>query len=371
MMKTFITCFICLLAFTQVLFSEKQETITLYIGTKNTLENNDLHICQINLKDNKVLKLKEVEESDGCKIIKLSQKHQLLFTVGDIYKNGQHEHSLIKTYKILSNHQLELVHQHIIDAKNLCYLDINEEHQLLTVADISLGLVGLYKFNSDGMIQPKGELIKVNPHEKSKMHCVRFTADGKGIIAADISTKKLFFINIDPIKAAIKKEKNYVHLQLKTSPRYLERNPLNDQWYVLNQIDSLVSHFQYDHSRQSFELLDQVSTLSSNYEGKNHSSDLQFIPNSNRVIAGNRNAHSFALFDTDPSTGTLHFHSRIDTGSDAPWTFLATDNAQVFISCNPSSNKVSLYNINLTQKPTLVKKHFFDLASPISVAYLW
>lgn len=252
-----------------------------------------------------------------------------------------------------------------------CHIAVSPERNMLAISNFASGSVTVFNLDENGAILSDRKLFL---HEGSSIHPIRqqgphahsiiFTGNA-GMLVPDLGIDKLvaYCYNEDDIRID---DANTIRLQPGSGPRYGEFSPNGNHFYLINEIGSSVTHFEWDgnHLRE----MDTVSTLPEECEVNNICSDLHITPNGNYLYASNRGHDSIAAFRIGEK-GELYFVERIPCGGKTPRNFCIVSDGKYVLVGNQDSDNIATFAIgedgglkliNKTEFPTPVCIRFFQ-----------
>lgn len=250
-----------------------------------------------------------------------------------------------------------------------CHVVLSPGEELLVVSNFASGAVSVFPLDENGNLQER----QLFQHEGHSVHPVRQTgphahsaifAGQDAILVPDLGLDRL-------VGYRWKGDLVWADGQLTRSvtpgsgPRFGEFAPDGSRFYLINEIGSSVTGFDWD--GEGLRQLDTVSTLPDGFEGDNICSDLHITADGAFLYASNRGHDSIAAFAIR-SDGGLELLQRIACGGRTPRNFCLEPKGKYLLVGNQDSDTIvtfaigsdgRLSQVETTPFPTPVCIRFF------------
>ena len=231
-----------------------------------------------------------------------------------------------------------------------CYIITNGKNVI--TANYSGGSISVFPIAKDGTLLPASDIIKFEGsgadkerQEKSHLHCVRITPDGKYLFADNLGTDQIHKFIIHPEadaenKESFLKEGSPAAFEVKagSGPRHLTFAPNGNYAYLINELSGTVIAFEYKDGN-----LKEIQTIAADTVGAKGSVDIHISPDGKFLYASNRlKADGIAIFRIDSENGKLTKTGYQLTGVH-PRTFIITPNGKYLLVACRDSNAIQVY----------------------------
>ncbi|MBQ8868383.1 MAG: lactonase family protein [Oscillospiraceae bacterium] len=210
----------------------------------------------------------------------------------------------------------------------------NKSEPLFTKGEIAChlavdnGRVYAAHYGSGSLFASPDTSLKLS--EKSKMHFVGLTPDGKYLCVCDLGLDKIYLFDKD---LALKSE---VKLKEGSGPRHICFDKAGKYVYCACELSSEVVSFKY--SDGELKMLGTVSAVAG-YEGENHPAAIRI--SGDRLYVSNRGADSVSVFSL--CEGKAELINSFSSRGKCPRDIFLLDN--LLICANQESDNVSVFEI--------------------------
>lgn len=231
-----------------------------------------------------------------------------------------------------------------------CYIITNGKNVI--TANYSGGSISVFPIAKDGSLLPASDIIKFEGagadkerQEKSHLHCVRITPDGKYLFADNLGTDQIHKFIIHP-EADAENKKRFLKegspaaftVEAGSGPRHLTFAPNGNYAYLINELSGTVIAFEYKDGN-----LKEIQTIAADTVGAKGSGDIHISPDGKFLYASNRlKADGIAIFRIDSENGKLTKTGYQLTGIH-PRNFIITPNGKYLLVACRDSNAIQVY----------------------------
>jgi 6-phosphogluconolactonase len=270
----------------------------------------------------------------------------------------------------------------VTHGQDTTHLSVQPSGQHLFAASYTSGNFQVFRINGDGSIgdmtdnfQSVGNGTGPNPdrQEGPHAHQILTDLDGNHVFGVDLGADKVNVWNLDSgAGALIPNAVPFAPIASGSGPRHMAFHPDRQHAYVLSELASSVTVFDYDSVRAAFIWKQTISTLPPDFTGTNTTAEIRIHPNGRFLYNTNRGHNSLTIFEIESETGELEVIGWESTRGEWPrgmnidpsGTFLYaanqnTDNIAVF-RIHPASGKLQFST--LVNTPTPVDVEFGPVA---------
>jgi len=212
------------------------------------------------------------------------------------------------------------------------------------------------------------------PKEQQKgphAHCVIFDRAERYAFASDLGIDKVMLYRVDRATGKLTPAKQpFAELKAGAGPRHLSLHPSGKFLYVISELDSTMSSFNYNEREGTLTMIDTVSTLPSDFSGTSYCADVHVSPSGEFLYGSNRGHNSIVVFAIDQRTGKLTLVEHVSTEGNWPRNFTIDPSGRFLLVANQRSDNVVVFSIDATTgrlKPTGVNE---AIPSPVCLRFL-
>jgi len=212
-----------------------------------------------------------------------------------------------------------------------------------------------YPLGPDGALGPRGPLQEERgppgpnlPRQAhAHAHCVTLSADNRFALVCNMGIDRIFVYRIFPDEARIAPDAvPAVSAPPGAGPRHGKFSPDGRFFDTVNQMNGSVSVYAYDTSSGRLSLRQTLSTLPSDFQGKNDSSEIAISPDGRHVYAANRGPDTLTVFDCDSHTGELSVIDRLPCGGREPRFFTLSPDGRWLLCANQNSDSIAVFRVD-------------------------
>jgi len=315
-----------------------------------------------------------VAEISNPSYVKVSKDGKNLYAVSEL-SGHEGDSGYIYAYKINEDYSLTELGKLSTEAFAPCHIGIDHSDKFVFVSNYVGGVVMEYKRNPDGSLTTidKLEINNINPSEnsgKSHAHAVTINANNKYIFISDLGNDKIWIYNFDQETGQLTpNEELFVKVDKGAGPRHFAFVPNQKFAYSINELNSTITSFSFDSVSGKLTVIQNISTLPDDYDGKNGCAEIAIHPNGKFLYASNRGHNSIAAFKIDQETGKLKTLNHQNTQGDFPRFFTLNPEGTIIYAANQNSSNIALLQVQKdgSLEPSVIKA--VDVKTPVCIEF--
>jgi 6-phosphogluconolactonase len=312
-----------------------------------------IHACQLELKTGTLKPLHRTGDVKNPFFLALSPDQQFLYSIHAEQFGGK-ENEQVAAYQITDRTgQLKLLNRQSALGSAACYLDVDKTGKTVLVANYSTGSVAALPVAKDGslgkavsFIQHEGSSVDPGRQQGPHAHCIVISPDNRFVYAADLGLDQVLGYRLEAGRAKLSPGRQpFVRTPPGAGPRHLTFHPDGKHVYVINELGSSVTLFDYDPATGILIEKQTISTLPKAFRRKSYCADLKITPNGRFLYGTNRGHDSIAgyrigeggrltLLGIEPSLGAT------------PQNLAITPDGKLLLCANMSGNNVAVFRID-------------------------
>ena len=269
----------------------------------------------------------------------------VLYAVGG--KGGE---SQLVAFAIGDDAQLTRVASVGTGGKGACFVTVSPDGRHAAVAHYGSGSVAVFPLGNDGtpgepaVTQHTGRSVHEKRQTAPHAHSVRFTPDGRTLMAADLGTDKLYVYGVTDAGGLEPASPPAVEMPPGSGPRHFVFAPDGRSVLVLGELSGTVSIAPIDPVTGG--VTQTVSAVADDLpaDAERASAEILFHPGGGYVYASNRGPGEVAWFAWDGEA--LERRGGVPGGGDWPRNFRLTGDGRFLLVANQRSGNVASFRVD-------------------------
>ena len=259
-----------------------------------------------------------------------------------------------------------------------CHLSVDRTGKALLVANYGGGSVVALPIGADGRVgkasaflQHEGSSVNKARQSEPHAHSINVDAGNRFAVAADLGLDKLFVYRLHPNRAAlVPNDPPFAKVEPGSGPRHFAFHPDGKHAYVINELKSTITAFDYDPERGVLTERETISTLPKGYRGASYTAEVQVHPSGKFVYGSNRGEDTIAVFAVDPGTGLLAMVEIETTGGKAPRNFGIDPTGRFLLAANQDSDSIFAFRIDPSTGELTPTGQRVEVPKPVCVKFV-
>jgi 6-phosphogluconolactonase len=278
-----------------------------------------------------------------------------------------------------TNGKLSFLNTASADGMHTTHLSVHPSGKYLLAANYSSGNFPVFAIQSNGLIGAKtadfqgvGNGTGPNParQEGPHAHQILTDLDGNHVLGVDLGADKVNVLNLDLGTGALSPNTvPFAPVASGSGPRHMAFHPNRRRAYVLDELVSSITVFNYDPVRGAFIWLQTISTLPKSFTGSNTTAEIRIHPSGQFLYNTNRGHNSITMFEIDQHTGRLRVIGWQSTLGEWPRGMNIDASGTFLYAANQNTDTIVVFRINRskgTLKPTGAVVH---TPTPVDVEF--
>lgn len=348
-----------------------------YVGTYTRNGSKGIYAYKFNTKTGKLAALDLAAETPSPSFVTIHPNGKNLYSVSEAVP-GQKEGTVSSFTIDKASGKLTKLNTVSSRGTSPCHLVADKTGKTLVVVNYGNGVTTAYGIKEDGSlteatstIQHKGASVNPRRQQGPHAHSVNLSADNRYAVVADLGLDEILVYKLDA--AANKIEPNdppSVRLHPGGGPRHFAFHPSGKYAYSNHEMGSYVSVMDWDAARGSFNVVEALPTLPSDFTGVNNTAHTDVHPSGRFVYVSNRGHDSIAVFSVDKKNGTLQRVDITPTQGKTPRNFGIDPTGQYLIAANQDSNNLVVFRIDQKTGRLTPTGQTLENGAPVCVKFL-
>ena len=285
----------------------------------------------------------------------------------------------VTSYQIdQSTGRLRPLNQQATEGTNGAHLAIDGTGRFIAVANYATGTLSLIPINRDGSLGTLTDLVTLTgepgPHRtqqtSSHPHHCPFDRTGRFVVVPDKGLDRTFVFRVDAERGRlVPGNPPSAASRPGAAPRHVDFHPQEPYAYVINELDSTMTTFQFEPEKGVFKPLQTQSTLPSTYTGTNSTAEVWVAPSGRFVYGSNRGHDSIVIFVVEKGTGLLTPIGWEPTQGRTPRYFGLDPTGTHLYAANQNSDTVVIFRVDENTGRLASTGEILKVVSPSTIVF--
>ncbi len=365
-MKQYFLSAVLTAAFLSVFAQQQNKSLLIGTYTKGC-DSKGIYVYDFNTETGEANLKSNTENVVNPSFLTLSAGAEMVFSV-----NEDGDESEVSAFKF-DGQQLMFLNSQKSEGNDPCYI-ISDPKNII-IANYSGGNITVFGKNPDGsignykqVIKHEVKAIKDQSPEKSHMHMVQWTADGKYLVASDLGKDYLYVYRYNPdTKSNVLDFHSFIKLKQGSGPRHFTFSPNGKFLYLLHELDGSLSCFSY--AEGNFNLEQETTIVDKKFSGKTSAADIHVSVDGKFLYATNRgDANTISCFEIKEN-GKLKLKQTTTTLGKGPRNFAIDPSENFLLVAHQYTNNVVIFKRDKTTGLLTDSGNKIELCSPVCLVF--
>jgi 6-phosphogluconolactonase len=349
-----------------------------YIGTYTRGASKGIYAYKLDDATGKLTPLGLAAETKDPSFVAVHPSGKYLYSVGE--SNDAGKGGAVTAYTIdKATGKLTKINEQYSKGAGPCHIVIDKTGRSALVANYGGGSVISFPVKPDGSLgeeasfhQHKGTGADPRRQSGPHTHSANVSPDNRFAAVADLGLDEVLIYKLDPATAKLTpNEPPFVKTPPGGGPRHFAFHPSAKFAYVVNEMKSAVTAFEWDGKNGVLKEIQTISTLPADWKGTgNSNAEVQVHPAGKFLYASNRGHDSIAVFTIDTKTGKLTYVENVSTQGKTPRNFGVSPSGKWVIAANQATNNMAVYKVDLKTGKLTPTGQIEEVGSPVCVKFL-
>ncbi|MEQ9310784.1 MAG: lactonase family protein [Balneolaceae bacterium] len=297
-----------------------------------------------------------------------------LYSVSELGR-GNESTGFIHAFIVNEDLSLTFIAKYPTNAKSPAHVSIDETGKFVFVANYQGGVAMVYIRNEDGSLQFSQQLDHSGsgPHQNqngSHTHMVKVSPDNNYLFIPDLGSDKIWSYKINHETGSVSKTmQEFGTVAPGSGPRHMDFHPTKNLAYVMNELNSTVSVFDYDPESGSLTDIQTITTLPSSFSDRNSTADIHVHPNGKFLYGSNRGHNSVVNYSIDEVTGELSYLAHTSVEGEFPRNFAISPLGETLYVANQNTNNITVFDLNAETGALSYTGESISIGTPVCIAF--
>jgi 6-phosphogluconolactonase len=260
-----------------------------------------------------------------------------------------------------------------------CYITFDQTGKYILVANYTSGTLVVFPILPDGRIGEKTALFQdsgtLGPNKERQegphAHWIETSADDHFALAADLGLDEILIFQFNATKGTLAPHMPpSASLKAGSGPRHAVFSPNGKFLFVASELASTATSFSFDPKKGVLKQINSVSTLPSEFSGRNDVAEVAVHPNGRFLYVSNRGMDSIAVFEIDPKKGTLTAIGGVPTGGKEPRHFALDPAGNFMFVENQLSDTIVVFHVDANSGQLTPTGDTLNVPSPVCLKFV-
>ena len=348
---------------------------TLYVGTYTSRplgRSEGIYVYRLNTVTGELTHSKTVKDVADPSYLTIDRKRRFLYAVNEVSQFNGKPSGAVTSFAIdRTSGELSRLNQKASEGGSPCYVTLDRTERYALVANYEAGNITVLPIKRNGWLE---DAVSVVQHEGSSVnrdrqlgphaHCVVVDKLNRYVFAVDLGIDKILGYKFDARTGKLTKHSE-IAVKPGAGPRHFTFHPNHKHAYVINELDSTVTAFNYDANRGLLKEHQTISTLPIGFSGQNSCADLHVSPNGKFLYGSNRGHDSIVVFAIEGRSGRLTYVENVSTGGKTPRNFTLDPTGRFLLAANQKSDSVVTFHIEARTGQLTPTGHTAEIPTPV------
>jgi 6-phosphogluconolactonase len=259
-----------------------------------------------------------------------------------------------------------------------CYISVDKTGKFVLVANYTGGNVSVFPILKDGSLGEASAFVQHTGHgtnpkrqEAPHAHSIDLSPDNRFAIVDDLGLDETLVYKFDSSKGSVTlNDPPFAKADAGAGPRHFALAPNGKFAYVIHEMGSTVSVFDYDAAAGVLHQVQTISTIPKDFTRLNEDAEIEVHPSGKFLYASNRGHDSIAVFAIDPNKGTLSLIEYVPTKGQSPRHFQIDPTGSLLFAENEKSDNIVIFRIDAHTGRLAPTGKVLDISQPVCVKFV-
>ncbi len=359
----------------------KHQTYIMYVGTytAESSTSKGIYAYRYDPGGAKLTSLGLAAQTTNPSFLAVHPNHRFLYAVNEVGNYNGEKSGGVSAFAIDSTTgKLTLLNEVASKGADPCYITVDKTGKYVLVANYTGGSVAVFPVLEDGRLGEASAFIQHSGHgtnperqEGPHAHSIDLSPDNRFAIVDDLGLDETLVYKFDSTKGTLTpNDPPFAKAAAGAGPRHFVFQPDAKFAYIINEMASTVSVFQYDAAGGVLRPRRTIASLPRSFTGHNDDAEIQVDASGKFLYASNRGHDSITVFTIDASTGTLTPVEYVPTKGQSPRHFAIDPSGSFLIAENEKSDNIVLFRIDSKTGRLTPTDKTIEVSQPVCVVFV-
>ena len=347
-----------------------------YVGTYTRRESEGIYVYRMDGATGELEYRSKAVGMENPSFLAIDPGRRSLYAVSEIAEFEGEATGIVAAYSISrGTGELSLLNWQRTGGTIPCHVQVDATGGYLLLANYGSGSVASFPIRGDGslgeaasFIQHEGSSVNPQRQQGPHAHSINLDAGNRFAFAPDLGTDRVMAYRFEAEGGRlVPNDPPFTLERAGAGPRHFDFHPDGRHAYVINELDSTITAFDYDPDRGALSPIHTVSTLPEGFDGATTCADIHVSPDGGSVYGSNRGHDSIARFSVDEDTGRLTPTGHTPTQGKVPRNFGIDPTGTFLLAANQESDTIVTFRIDRASGDLVPTGHAARVSMPVCV----
>ncbi len=358
--------------------SQKEGSIA-FVGTYTHTDSRGIYTCRFDEDNGELEPVSVASEAANPSFLALHPNKRFMYAASEIEEFDGKRQGAVYAYSVdAESGKLTFLNSRGSGGTGPCHVKVDATGRFVLAANYHGGSVCMIPINDDGSLASASSFVQhegssVNPRRQDRAHAHSINPDPQNRFAyvPDLGQDRVIIYRMDTNRGRlVPNDPAYVEVNPGFGPRHFDFHP-NGLWaYLINELGSAITAFEYDSDTGALSEFQVVRTLPTGFSGSNTTADIHVHPSGRFVYGSNRGHDSVAIFKIDQRSGRLAAMGHRSTGGRIPRNFGIDPSGGFLLAANQDSDDVVSFHVDQESGALTPTGQKANIPMPVCVRFL-
>lgn len=378
---TSIAAFLLFLVYLATAEPASHKTYLMYVGayTEQGSTSKGIYVYRYTSGTGQVESIGLAAQSTNPSFLAVHPNHRFLYAVNEVGNYKGEKSGAVSAFSIdHATGKLTLLNEVASKGAGPCYISVDKTGKYVFVANYDGGSIAVFPVLEDGKLGEASAFVQHTGHgtnpqrqEAAHAHSIDPSPDNRFAIVDDLGLDETLVYKFDSTKGSLTaNDPPFAKAAPGAGPRHCALAPNGKFAYVINEMGSTISVFQYDAARGELNPLQTISSLPKDFSGHNDAAEIAVHPSGKFLYASNRGHDSIAVYSIDADKGTLTLVQDVPTKGVSPRHFAIDPTGTRIFAENEKSDNIVVFRLDPKTGRLTPTGKVLDISQPACLGFV-
>ena len=327
------------------------ETVPVYFGTFTSgSRSKGIYRSEFDLETGQLSDPVLAAEADDPTFLVLNRSGSALYAVNlSNYRRGVNAYSINENTSALT-----FINTQSSAGRNPCHISLDKSGEYVLVANYTGGNASVLPVNKNLGVDKAAYTVADHGKGKDprrqdgpKVHSIITSPDNRFAFVADLGIDKIMIYSFDVRTGKLTPNNPaFVEVEPGSGPRHMAFHPTAKYAYVINELSSTITAFDYNFKSGELTPIQTISTVPWSFKGTNYPAEIAVHPTGKFLYGSNRGNDSIAVYSISSADGKLKLVEHETDDIVKPINFCIDPTGRFMLVANQDDDSIVVFKID-------------------------